>query len=57
MEKEKEKNEHGQHVLELTINGKLYHWHQEYITGAEIRNLGNIAQEDEVFSQSKNLGR
>ncbi len=49
MEKEKEKNEHGQHVLELTINGKLYHWHQEYITGAEIRNLGNIAQEDEVF--------
>ncbi len=35
MEKEKEKNEHGQHVPELTINGKLYHWHQEYITGAK----------------------
>lgn len=52
MEKEndkKEKTEHGKHVLELTINGKLYHWHQQYITGAEIRNLGNIAQEDEIF--------
>ena len=50
--KEKEKNpkdEHGKHVLGLTINGNHYHWHQQYITGAEIRTLGNIPKDDEIF--------
>lgn len=41
--------EHGKTVLELTINGKKYEWHQEYITGTEIRKLGNIPPEDEIF--------
>ena len=36
-------------VLHLAINGKNYEWHQEYITGAEIRKLGNIPTEDEIF--------
>jgi hypothetical protein len=36
-------------VLHFAINGKEYEWHQEYITGAEIRNLGNIPKEDEIF--------
>ena len=50
--KEQDKNsesEHGKHVLELTINGNRYHWHQQYITGAEIRKLGNISPDDEIF--------
>jgi hypothetical protein len=34
---------------DLTINGKKYEWNQEYITGAEIRKLGNIPAEDEIF--------
>jgi len=42
-------NEQGNAVLLLTINGKEYEWHQEYITGAEIRKLGSIPAEDEVF--------
>jgi hypothetical protein len=49
---EKEKNpqgEHGKRVLELTINGKKYEWNQQYITGAEIRRLGNIPHDDEIF--------
>jgi hypothetical protein len=49
---EKDKNptgEHGKRVLYLTINGKQYEWHQQYITGADIRRLGNISQEDEIF--------
>ena len=45
----KERDEQGKHVLELTINGNLYHWHQEYITGAEIRKLGKILLEEEIF--------
>ena len=40
---------HTKPALDLTINGNKYEWHQEYITGAEIRILGNIAAEDEIF--------
>ena len=36
-------------ALNLIINGKHYEWHQQYITGAEVRNLGSIPQEDEIF--------
>lgn len=49
---EKEKNpqdEHGKRVLDLTINGKKYEWNQQYITGAEIRKLGHIAKDEEIF--------
>lgn len=48
----KEKNpqgEHGKRVLELTINVKKYEWNQQYITGAEIRRLGKIPHDDEIF--------
>lgn len=41
--------EQGKAALHLTINGKEYEWHQEYITGAEIRILDNIPAEDEIF--------
>lgn len=41
--------EKGKEVLPLTINGKKYEWQQEYITGAEIKKLGNINAEDEIF--------
>jgi hypothetical protein len=50
--KEKDQNSndgHGKHVLELTINGNRCHWHQQFITGAEIRKLGNIPPDDEIF--------
>ncbi|MBS1578040.1 MAG: multiubiquitin domain-containing protein [Bacteroidetes bacterium] len=49
MKKEEQKNEHGKHVLHLTINGKQYEWPQQYITGAEIRKLGNIPPVEDVF--------
>lgn len=45
--------EQGKAGLFLTINGKKYEWHQEYITGAEIRKLGNISSEDEIFLSIK----
>lgn len=41
--------EHRKHVLRFTINRKEYEWTQQYITGAEIRTLGNIPPEDEIF--------
>lgn len=41
--------EHGKNVLQLTINGKQYEWHHEYITGAEIRKLGNIPPQEDIF--------
>lgn len=46
---EKQNTEHDKPILPLTINNKDYEWHQEYITGAEIRKLGNIPAEDEIF--------
>ena len=49
MEKDLHTNEDKRHVLHLTINDKKYDWHQQYITGAEIRKLGNIPKEDEIF--------
>lgn len=50
--KEKDKTTkqgHGKKVLELTINGNCYMWHQQYITGAEVRMLGSISQDEEIF--------
>lgn len=41
--------EHGKPFLQLTIDGKQFEWHQQYITGAEIRKLGSIPPEDEIF--------
>ncbi len=49
-EKDKKANDkHGKAVLHLSINDKRYDWHQEFITGAEIRKLGNIPADDEIF--------
>lgn len=41
--------EHTNHVLNLTVNGKHFHWQEQYITGTEVRKLGNIAKEDDIF--------
>lgn len=52
MSNDKNKNqehEHGKHVLQLTINSKHYEWKHKYITGAQIRKLGNIPHDDEIF--------
>jgi hypothetical protein len=42
-------HEKGNTTLHLIINGTKYEWKQEYITGAEIRKLGNISSEEEIF--------
>lgn len=52
MSTENEKNQdnvHGKHILRLTINKKEFEWSQQYITGAEIRDLGKIPKDDEIF--------
>lgn len=36
-------------VLLLVINGKEYTWDKEYITGAEVKQLGEIPLEDDLF--------
>jgi hypothetical protein len=56
MEEKKDKrpaNEHERSVLHLTINGKQYEWHQQYITGADIRRLGSIPREEEILLEVK----
>lgn len=40
-------------VLNLVINSKEYEWFRQYITGAEIRKLGDISAEDEIFLKIK----
>jgi hypothetical protein len=40
---------HNEHDLKLIINEKHYEWQQQYITGAEVRELGNIPKEDKIF--------
>lgn len=45
--------ERQKEVLKLIINDNHYEWDQQYITGAEIRILGNILQDSEVFLSIK----
>lgn len=40
-------------VLHLMINEKNYKWEQQYITGAQVRQLGNIPQSDKLFLKMK----
>ncbi len=40
-------------TLHLTINGDRHEWSQQYITGAEIRKLGKIPNEDDIFLKIK----
>lgn len=48
-----DKKENGQpnhdHVFNLIIEGKHYQWHQQYITGAEIRKLGKVPGDSEIL--------
>jgi len=46
---ENKEQKHGKNYLPLTINGKQYDWLQEYITGAEIRKLGGISPNEDIF--------
>jgi hypothetical protein len=46
-------NNHGKPTLGLTINGKKFEWTHQYISGAEVRKLGNIPQEDLIFLSIK----
>lgn len=54
MENEKQKNpEHHKPVLHFTINGERFEWGSQYIMGEEIRKLGKIPNEDEIFLSIK----
>lgn len=52
MENELE-NKHRNPDLPFIINGKEYKWEHRYITGAEIKKLGEIPEEDELFLKIK----
>ena len=40
-------------TLELIIDGKSYKWHEQYITGMQIKQLGNLPQDAEIFLSVK----
>lgn len=52
-----EKLNHGNHggtnVLDFSIDGKPFKWDKQYITGIEIRKLGNISEEYDIFLKIK----
>lgn len=37
------------HPLTLSIEGKVYQWKKQYISGTEIRKLGNLEVEDKIL--------
>ncbi|MGH2666195.1 multiubiquitin domain-containing protein [Flavobacterium sp.] len=39
----------GKPSLELVINGKKYDWKEQYISGAEVKKLGDIPKDDKLF--------
>jgi hypothetical protein len=50
---ENENKHEGNNKLTFIINEKKYDWYQQYIMGFEIRKLGNIPLEDEIFLKIK----
>ena len=42
-------HENGKHELRLIIDGKHHEWNEQYITGVQVRKLGNIPIENEIF--------
>lgn len=51
--KDKNPGEHGNRVFQIIINGKLFEWGNHFITGKEIRNLGNIPNDYVIFLEVK----
>jgi hypothetical protein len=47
--KETKDIEKGKNEFPLIIEGKLYHWHHQYISGAEIKELANLPMDSELF--------
>jgi len=45
--------EGGQHSLQITIEGRHHSWHKQYISGAEIRKLGEITDGIPIFLANK----
>jgi cytochrome b involved in lipid metabolism len=43
----------NKNTLPLIINGKEHKWHQQYISGAEIRKLGEIRDDEDIFLKIK----
>ncbi len=39
--------------LQFSINGKSFTWYKQYIRGSQIRGLGNISAEDDIFLDIK----
>lgn len=39
----------GKPTLKLTVNKKSYEWFEQYITAEQIRELGNIKEEDRLY--------
>jgi Multiubiquitin len=42
-------NEQSSKILRLIVNSQEHEWKSQYITGKQIRELGNISHEDEIF--------
>lgn len=40
-------------VIKVIINKKEYEWTEQYITGAQVRQLANIAAEEELFLKTR----
>ena len=40
---------HQQNYLKLKINGEMYEWNEQYITGLEIKQIGSISSEDDIY--------
>ena len=48
-----QRHEDGNKELLLTINGKQYEWNKEYISGIEIKQLGGIPTDVEIYLSVK----
>jgi len=51
--KENNHDEKKGHDLKLTINGQHFDWHEQYITGSQIRKLGKIPKDDVIILEIK----
>ncbi|MBL7894531.1 MAG: multiubiquitin domain-containing protein [Bacteroidia bacterium] len=53
MSTQKDKGHENGKKLHLIIDGKHYDWSEQYITGAQVKELGKIPKENEVYLSIK----
>jgi hypothetical protein len=49
-------NENSKKDYKMMVNNKQFEWHEQFITGLQIRNLSNIPEDDDLYLKATGSG-